>query len=159
MEPVLVQQAEQLKDLIRILNRKLRQYMTVQTVGCGFTVPQLHLMQELIQNPGISLGELSTKLGLAKSTVSGIVDRLEKQGKVIRKRNDQDRRVVHIDLSPDIKQFGENLSYMRTNYLTELLSSMTPHEISGLIEGLEKINHLMSLGTTEEETTDLNFVE
>lgn len=159
MEPVLVQQAEQLKDLIRILNRKFRQYMTFQTVGSGFTVPQLHLMQELLQNPGISLGELSTKLGLAKSTVSGIVDRLEKQGKVIRKRNDQDRRVVHIDLSPEIKQFSENLSYMRTNYLTELLSAMTSQEITGLIEGLEKINQLMSIETTEEETTDLDFVE
>lgn len=147
MEQVLIQQAEQLKDLIRALNRKFRQYMMAQTVGCGFTVPQLHLMQELFQNPGISLGELSARLGLAKSTVSGIVDRLEKQGKVVRKRNEADRRVVHLDLSPEIKEFSENIAYMRTNYLVELLSSMQQQEIIGLIDGLEKINHLMTMET------------
>ena len=59
MEEPLVQQAEQLKDLIRTLNRKFRQYMLSQTNGCGFTVPQLHLMQELFHNPGITLGDLS----------------------------------------------------------------------------------------------------
>lgn len=143
MEPAVVQQAEQLKDLIRTLNRKFRQYMMAQTVGCGLTVPQIHLMQELYQNPGITLGELSMRLGLAKSTVSGIVDRLEKQGKVVRKRNDNDRRVVHIDLSPGEKHLGESISLMRTNYLAGLMDSMNQEEIQGLIVGLLKINQLM----------------
>lgn len=143
MEPALIQQAEQLKDLIRTLNRKFRQYMMVQTVGCGLTVPQIHLMQELYQNPGITLGELSVRLGLAKSTVSGIVDRLEKQGKVVRKRNENDRRVVHIDLSPEENQLGESISLMRTNYLAGLMGSMDQEEIQGLIIGLMKINQLM----------------
>ena len=143
MESALVQQAEQLKDLIRTLNRKFRQYMLSQTVGCGLTVPQIHLMQELYQNPGITLGDLSMRLGLAKSTVSGIVDRLEKQGKVVRKRNDNDRRVVHIDLSPGEKQLGESISLMRTNYLAGLMDSMNQEEIQGLIIGLIKINQLM----------------
>ncbi|MCL4440056.1 MAG: MarR family transcriptional regulator [Firmicutes bacterium] len=149
MEQKLIQQAEQLKDLIRTLNRKFRQYMMAQTVGCGLTVPQLHLMQELFQNPGITLRELSIRLGLAKSTVSGIVDRLEKQGKVIRKRNEQDRRVVHIDLSPQVKELGQNISLMRTNYLASLLSSMSQEEIVGLLTGLEKINKLMIQETTD----------
>jgi len=78
MEQELVHQAEHLNFLIRTLNRKFRQYMLSQTIGCGLTVPQIHLMQELFQNPGITLSELSIRLGLAKSTVSGIVDRLEK---------------------------------------------------------------------------------
>lgn len=143
MEEPFIQQAEQLKDLIRTLNRKFRQYMMAQTAGCGFTVPQLHLMQELFQNPGITLGDLSVRLGLAKSTVSGIVDRLEKQEKVIRRRNENDRRVVHIDLSPQVFAFGQNLSLMRTNYLAGLLASMDYSEIQGLLNGLEKLNQLM----------------
>lgn len=143
MEQELVQQAEQLKDLIRTLNRKFRQYMMAQTAGCGLTVPQLHLMQELLQNPGITLGDLSIRLGLAKSTVSGIVDRLEKQDKVIRRRNDKDRRVVHIDLSTQVMEFGQNLLLMRTNYLAGLLGSMTASEIEGLLVGLERLNQYM----------------
>ncbi|ABO49785.1 transcriptional regulator, MarR family [Desulforamulus reducens MI-1] len=151
MEQELIRQAEHLNFLIRTLNRKFRQYMLSQTVGCGLTVPQLHLMQELFQNPGITLGDLSIRLGLAKSTVSGIVDRLEKQGKVVRKRNDQDRRVVHIDLAPEVNEMNYNLALMRTNYLAGFLTSMAPVEIEGLINGLEKINFLMV-----QETNSLN---
>jgi len=154
VEQKLIEQAEQLKDLLRTLNRKFRQYMMAQTVGCGLTVPQLHLMQELFQNPGITLGELSIRLGLAKSTVSGIVDRLEKQNKVIRKRNEQDRRVVHIDLSPQVKELGHNISLMRTNYLASLLASMTQEEITGLLTGLEKINQLMMQETNGPGSAD-----
>ena len=143
MEEPLVKQDEQLKDLIRTLNRKFRQYMLSQTNGCGFTVPQLHLMQELFQNPGITLGDLSIRLGLAKSTVSGIVDRLEKQGKVVRRRNENDRRVVHIDLLPQVMEFGHTLSLMRTNYLAGLLANMQERDIQGLLTGLEKLNQLM----------------
>lgn len=157
MEPALIQQAEQLKDLIRTLNRKFRQYMMVQTVGCGLTVPQIHLMQELYQNPGITLGELSVRLGLAKSTVSGIVDRLEKQGKVVRKRNENDRRVVHIDLSPEENQLGESISLMRTNYLAGLMGSMDQEEIQGLIIGLMKINQLMIEQTDGPGAADPNL--
>lgn len=158
MEEELVHQAEHLNFLIRTLNRKFRQYMLSQTIGCGLTVPQIHLMQELFQNPGITLSELSIRLGLAKSTVSGIVDRLEKQGKVIRKRNDQDRRVVHIDLSPEISELNHNLSLMRTNYLGGFLTSMTKEEITGLINGLEKINSLMQQ-ETKSFTTTQNIVD
>ncbi|RYD03370.1 hypothetical protein N752_20150 [Desulforamulus aquiferis] len=100
-------------------------------------------MQELFQNPGITLGELSVRLGLAKSTVSGIVDRLEKQGKVIRRRNDNDRRVVHIDLAPQVMEFSQNLSFMRTNYLAGLLASMNEAEINGLLVGLDRLNQFM----------------
>ncbi|GAB6182249.1 hypothetical protein JCM14036_35680 [Desulfotomaculum defluvii] len=154
MEQELVHQAEHLSFLIRTLNRKFRQYMMSQTIGCGLTVPQLHLMQELFQNPGITLSELSIRLGLAKSTVSGIVDRLEKQGKVIRKRNEQDRRVVHIDLSPEINELNHNLSLMRTNYLGGFLVYMSNEEIIGLINGLEKINLLM-----QKETQSINSIK
>ncbi|MEW6697421.1 MAG: MarR family winged helix-turn-helix transcriptional regulator [Bacillota bacterium] len=157
MEDKLKEQAGQLKDLIRTLNRKFRQYMMAQTVGCGLTVPQLHLMQELFQNPGITLGELSLRLGLAKSTVSGIVDRLEKQNKVVRKRNDQDRRVVHIDLSPQVKELGQNIYLMRTNYLAGLLANMSPEEVSGLLTGLEKINQLMIQETDGPGAADPDF--
>ncbi|WP_003545102.1 MarR family winged helix-turn-helix transcriptional regulator [Desulfotomaculum nigrificans] len=149
MEEARVQQAEQLKELMRTLNRKFRKYMVAQTVGCGLTVPQLHLMQELLQNPGITLGDLSARLGLAKSTVSGIVDRLEKQGKVVRRRNENDRRIVHIDLSSQVVELGQNLSLMKTNYLVELLAEMSESEITGLLTGLEKLNRLMDSGTTE----------
>ncbi|AEF94799.1 regulatory protein MarR [Desulfotomaculum nigrificans CO-1-SRB] len=149
MEEARVQQAEQLKELMRTLNRKFRKYMVAQTVGCGLTVPQLHLMQELLQNPGITLGDLSARLGLAKSTVSGIVDRLEKQGKVVRRRNENDRRIVHIDLSSQVVELGQNLSLMKTNYPVELLAEMSESEITGLLTGLEKLNRLMDSGTTE----------
>ena len=49
-------------------------------------------MHVLVHSEGISLRALSKELGLAHSTVSGIVDRLEKRGMVVRQTDEADRR-------------------------------------------------------------------
>src|SRR5204863_128629 len=44
----------------------------------GLTLPQIAVLRQLTVQDGLSLKELSERLGLAHSTVSGIVDRLER---------------------------------------------------------------------------------
>jgi len=46
----------------------------------------------------MTIGELSNIMYLAFSTTTDLVDRMEKNELVMRIRDDQDRRVVHIHL-------------------------------------------------------------
>jgi DNA-binding MarR family transcriptional regulator len=48
----------------------------------------------------LSLGELSKGMYLHPSTISGVVDRLEKKRYVVRDRTEKDRRVVKVRLTP-----------------------------------------------------------
>lgn len=51
-----------------------------------FTFQQISVLKFIYNNPGINLNELSKKLMLAKSTVSGIVNRLELKKAIIKVR-------------------------------------------------------------------------
>jgi len=53
-------------------------------------------------NSEMTLGDLSRELELSHSTVSGIVDRLQAKGLVVRKPSPNDRRYVQISLAEHV---------------------------------------------------------
>ncbi len=65
----------------------------------GVTGPQLWALKTISQNKDLSLKELGEAMYLHPSTMTGLVDRLEKKGFVFRKRDHKDRRVVKISLT------------------------------------------------------------
>lgn len=143
MEKRLNGYAEEIKNLFRSIERNLRNYILEQVSDYGFTVPQLMVMHELYNHPGITLKELSELMGLAKSTVCGIIDRLELQGAVIRSRDPDDRRAVKISLAPEMLKIKDSLNIIKTNYLAGLLKHVDESEIEQIISGLKRLNSLM----------------
>ena len=83
----LVEAARQLMEVIgRIQDAINARYMRM-ILPHKLTVTQFKLLQHLYWHPeGLSVGELSGHLGLTNSAVSGIADRLEKEGWVERSR-------------------------------------------------------------------------
>lgn len=66
----------------------------------GLTLPQLLCMQAIVDaTERATVASVSTSVRLAPSTVSGILDRLERSRLVRRKRNSRDRRQVNLTLT------------------------------------------------------------
>jgi MarR family transcriptional regulator, organic hydroperoxide resistance regulator len=65
----------------------------------GVTGPQLWALRTIEASRGLTIGQLADRLYLHISTVSGILDRLEKSGWVERRRSDADRRVVRLAIT------------------------------------------------------------
>lgn len=65
----------------------------------GLTGSQLLVLKILESGQGTSLSELSERLRAKNSTVTGIVDRMERDGIVTRTRSETDRRVVQLALT------------------------------------------------------------
>ena len=63
------------------------------------TGPQLTVLKMLEGVGDLSLSELSERIRAQNSTVTGIIDRMEREGLVVRARSTEDRRVVHIRLT------------------------------------------------------------
>ena len=135
--------AEEIKNLFRSINKKSRNYVLSQVGHCSFTVPQIMVMQELYSHPDITLKELSELMGLAKSTVCGIIDRLETQGAVIRKRDTEDRRAVKISLAPKMSEITDSINVIKKNYVVGLLRKVETSEVEKIVYGLRKLNALM----------------
>jgi DNA-binding MarR family transcriptional regulator len=63
------------------------------------STPQLICLNEVFQHGPISIGALTKIVFLNNSTVTGIVDRLEKRELVKRVRVSKDRRQVHVEIT------------------------------------------------------------
>jgi len=65
----------------------------------GLTTAQLRVMFLMRATPGVTAGELATRLAVTPPTVSGIVDRLVKLDLVRREEDPNDRRLVRNHLT------------------------------------------------------------
>jgi DNA-binding MarR family transcriptional regulator len=83
------------------------------------TGPQLACLLAVKQDNSITSGNLAKNVYLSPSTVVGIVDRLEEKQLVSRKRSSEDRRQVHISITPA----GEALIAAAPSLLQDTLAS------------------------------------
>lgn len=151
-EQELVQSAEKMARLLKTVRKELNDYTFEKARQLGFTGPQLFLAFVLQKYPGISLQELSEKMGLSKSTVSGIVDRLVVQGDVVREIPSGDRRCVKIFLSPGFFQ-RHDLIEIKRQLLTDLVRRVPEEDMKLMTDGLEKMCE--TLRRLKNEQTDL----
>ena len=83
--------------LLFTAQQKLRTYMKNENVQV--TVAQAGILFLLRQKSGQSMSEMSQLLSIDNSTLTGLVDRLERAGFVRRNSNPDDRRTLNIDIT------------------------------------------------------------
>lgn len=122
-----------LKEITRTLARRLP-----GGIHPGLTMPQLLTLHELARSGPMSLTELSRALALANSTVSGIIDRLERAGHVRRQTDPDDQRIVRVELAKDIQAGNWQLSGDFRAYTGDLLSNFDPDEVAAALGFLDR---------------------
>jgi MarR family 2-MHQ and catechol resistance regulon transcriptional repressor len=83
--------AECLQGFERYSGESVRQY--------GLTHAQFDIIATLGNTPGMSYKELGERTLITKGTLTGVVERLEQKGIVLRERSSDDKRSFHVRLS------------------------------------------------------------
>ena len=133
----------QIINLNRNFNRTLRHEFHGLMQDLGFTFPQLSVISILAKNGKQKVSDISEKMGLSDSTVSGILDRLEQKGIIKRKRNEDDRRVVKIYLSKGSQEICQEFHRKKEEYFAHLLKELSEQEINDIVKGLEILNRVV----------------
>jgi DNA-binding MarR family transcriptional regulator len=81
--------------------QKLSRYYNQRLAEYDLTVPKALLLLEVSPESGKNPKSLAKSLDLENSSITGLLDRLEKQGLVKRWPNPEDRRGVLIFLTPE----------------------------------------------------------
>jgi DNA-binding MarR family transcriptional regulator len=97
--------SETVQSLRRIF-KAIQDYSQDVSGSFGITGPQLWALKTIAEHEALPLGELSRKMYLHPSTVTGVVDRLEAKGYVSRDRDSEDRRVVKVRLTTEGKRLA-----------------------------------------------------
>ena len=117
---------------IRVEGRKIINELNI-------TIPQFTALQILIHNGDLSIGELSQKMGLACSTITDLIDRMEKSDLVSRKKDQRDKRVVIVEALPKGHEILEKVLDKRRIYIKSKLSDFSEKDIENLHLGLERL--------------------
>lgn len=133
----------------RRIFKAIHQYSEEVLKEFGVTGPQLWLLKTLREEGGTSVGELSEKMYLHISTVSGIIDRLEAKGYVVRKREAPDRRVVTVHLTAAGKRIVDRAPEPSQGKLLYSLQTLSEKEVLEMHDALQKIVRLMELEQSE----------
>jgi DNA-binding MarR family transcriptional regulator len=105
----------------------------------GLTGPQLTILKLLETFPDLSLSTLSERIRAQNSTVTGIVDRMEREGLVRRERSKADRRVVHLRLSDKGSRLAREIQVEPMEIFRQALLSMAPVDLRELLRILTKL--------------------
>ena len=92
------------------------------------TPPQFSVLAFLWKQDGLTQTELSDKTQIDRTTLGGLIDRLERQGMVERKPHPQDRRAHLVFLTEKGSNQSGELSSLAGKVLERFVSGLSPHE-------------------------------
>ena len=101
------------------------------------TPPQFGLLAFLWQQDGMTQVELSEKGQIDRTTIGGLIDRLEKTGLVERRQHPQDRRAYKIHLTQRGKELEVPLSACAERSFTKITKNLNEREVNELRRMLE----------------------
>jgi DNA-binding MarR family transcriptional regulator len=138
--PELVNKIERLlRGVSTIVKQKGREILTRFPI----TPPQFTALIYLMEEGDLTIGELSQKMCLACSTMTDLIDRMEKSGYVTRVRDDRDRRVVRIHMTERGETIIRDVMQARQEYLAEILGHFSPEEVKAIGQHLELLYERM----------------
>lgn len=90
---------DEIVSALRRIVRAIDLHSRRMVEACGLTGPQIVVLREANRVGGSSISALARAANLGQPTVSGILDRLEGQDLVRRKRSQDDRRSVFVTVT------------------------------------------------------------
>lgn len=106
----------------------------------GLTGSQLVVLKMLEPVGQLSLSDLSARIRAKNSTVTGIIDRMERDGIVLRRRSDEDRRVIHIALTAKGKKLAASAKTDPMHLFRALLEDLSPRDAADLERIMTKLS-------------------
>jgi len=110
----------------------------------NLTFPQALVLSVLGNEGPMPISKLAEETGSANSTVSGIVDRLEKLGLAKRTRSDGDRRIIYVETTDHYEQLREKAETGVNEYFDSLLETLEPGERGEIVRGLELLDKALA---------------
>ena len=113
----------------RVMRRVYEHYES-RLAPYSLTTPQYMVFMALYASDGITIGELGQRVALDGSTITGILDRMEKNGYVERRPNAGDRRSALVFLTDKARQIAPQIIPFADELDASIREGHTPEEMA-----------------------------
>ena len=107
------------------------------------TFPQALVLTVLGEEGPMPISALAERTGSANSTVSGIVDRLEKLGLAQRERSGEDRRVIYVTATEKYQLLRHKAKTDVGGYFDSVMEAMSPEDQALIAQALAKLDEAL----------------
>lgn len=125
--------------LLAKAHQRLYAHFRRELANYAITPPQFALLAFLWRKDGLSQTELSEMTEVDRTTIGGLIDRLEKAGLVQRRPNPADRRAYSVHLTEQGKALEKELTPIALRVRERTAAGLAPGEYAKLCELLEKL--------------------
>jgi DNA-binding MarR family transcriptional regulator len=116
------------------------------------TLPQFDLMAQLYrEREGLRLGELSRRTMVTNGNVTGLADRLEADGLIVRESAEGDRRVTVAKLTKHGRETFARMARAHEGWLRELMSEVDDKTLAQILAQLGTVKRSASSRLLESE--------
>ena len=122
------------------MSQQLRSYFG----RLNLTFPQALVLTVLGEEGPVPISALAERTGSANSTVSGIVDRLEKLELAKRQRSEVDRRVIYVDATDKYRALRSRAKTDVVSYFNSLMEDMSAEDRAMVAAALRKLDEALS---------------
>ena len=146
VEPLIIHLTKRLREIASSFYRYSRYLHEHHQI----TIPQVVCLREVYEHGPLPLGKLTKIVGLSNSTVTGIVDRLERQQLLERIRTSTDRRQIHLRMTEKGIQFLKDIPTPVPEQFVEGIGRYSKEEVERIVWAVDELADL--LGTFHHRT-------
>lgn len=112
------------------------------------TLPRFDVMSVLVRMAdGITMGDLSRRLRVSNGNVTGVIERLVKDGAVKRWSPPADRRTSLVALTAPGRRAFERMAAVHKQWIDEMLGTLGDNDVAALLRQLDRVNGAADIGT------------
>jgi len=140
--------------LTRIAFRAFSRALEVRTAPHGVSSGQWRFLRVLWREDGLTQRELSRRVGMREPTTVIALKSLERSGFVERQKSIEDRRKVHVFLTPSARALEATLLPAVAEVNKIALAGLTEAEIAVLRKALTQVGRNLAADADEDATVD-----
>lgn len=104
------------------------------------SMSELHVIEVVGDHQGTTImSQIARKLRITLPTLTAAVDRLEEKGYILRRRSEEDRRRVSVELTEDGRQAYERHARFHEKMVDAFLQGLEQSRMPELLEGMTRL--------------------
>ena len=135
--------ATMMLDLERISQASVEALFAVGCLQHELTMNQLHILLELNKGQRYTVGELSHMVGILKGNMAGVCKRLEERGLIMRRRGQEDERMVLFQITDSGKCVVDDIFQQIQQKHSMAFRSENAEAFEKILEGLKALYALL----------------
>jgi MarR family transcriptional regulator, organic hydroperoxide resistance regulator len=118
--------------------------LAAELAGLDLTASEINALANLADGPNRTVSELAAATGTRPTTLTSVLDRLERRGHITRGGRPGDRRAVLVQLTPSGRQAAATIRQAITSLERRALGALPAEAVAGLHAALHALTEAAS---------------